>query len=99
MSRLDCRRDDFSLPAGLHYLNCAYMSPIPRVVQEAGLAGVLRKADPSSITARDFFADGERARGLFARLIGADEAQRVAIIPAASYGIATAARNTPIARG
>jgi selenocysteine lyase/cysteine desulfurase len=95
---LTCRREDFSLPAGLHYLNCAYMSPIPRAVQEAGMRGVLRKADPSRITARDFFAESDQARQLFARLIGAD-AQRIAIIPAASYGIATAARNTPVAPG
>ena len=99
MKALDCRRDDFSLPDGLHYLNCAYMSPIPRVVQQAGIAGVLRKADPSAITARDFFADGERARSLFAGLIGVDDPARVAIIPAASYGIASAARNSPVARG
>ncbi|MGH7467283.1 MAG: aminotransferase class V-fold PLP-dependent enzyme [Longimicrobiales bacterium] len=97
--RLTCRRDDFSLPSGLHYLNCAYMSPIPRLVQEAGLQGVLRKADPSRITARDFFAESDRARALFAQLIGAADAHRIAIIPAASYGIATAARNTRVSAG
>jgi selenocysteine lyase/cysteine desulfurase len=96
---LHCRRDDFTLPPQLHYLNCAYMSPIPHEVQVAGVRGVFRKADPSRIGATDFFEDGERARVLFARLIGATDPQRIAIIPAASYGVATAARNTPVARG
>jgi selenocysteine lyase/cysteine desulfurase len=96
---LSCRRADFSLPEDVHYLNCAYMSPIPRAVQEAGVQGVLRKADPSRITAQHFFADSDRARVLFARLIGAADATRIAIIPAASYGVATAARNTRVRPG
>ena len=98
-SALTCRRADFTLPADLHYLNCAYMGPLPAVVQEAGVQGVRRKGDPSRIVARDFFEESDRARTLFARLIGAPDPQRIALIPAASYGIATAARNTPIRRG
>ena len=96
---LPCKRADFSLPDGLHYLNCAYMGPLPRRVQEAGFAGILRKADPSRIVASDFFQETDQARSLFARLINAPEPTRIAIIPAASYGIAVAARNTPVTRG
>ena len=97
---LTCQRAAFSLPQGVHYLNCAYMSPLPRVVQEAGIAGIARKADPSSgIKTADFFAESVEVRRLFATLIHADDAGRIAIIPAVSYGIATAARNTPIAAG
>jgi selenocysteine lyase/cysteine desulfurase len=96
---LTCQRDEFTLPAGLHYLNCAYMGPLPRRVQEAGIAGVQRKGDPSGIVARDFFEESDRVRALFAQLIHAADPQRVAIIPAASYGIATAARNTSVRRG
>ncbi len=96
---LTCRREDFTLPAGLHYLNCAYMGPLPAVVQQAGVDGVRRKGDPSRITAKDFFEESDRARSLFARLIGAADPQRIALIPAASYGIATAARNTATVRG
>lgn len=96
---LTCRREDFTLPAGLHYLNCAYMGPLPASVQAAGVEGVHRKGDPSRITAKDFFEGSDRARSLFARLIGAPDPQRIALIPAASYGIATAARNTVTGRG
>jgi hypothetical protein len=35
---LECQRKFFSLPHDLHYLNCAYMSPLPRSVEEAGIA-------------------------------------------------------------
>src|SRR5690606_28228194 len=36
---LECQRHLFSLPADVHYLNCAYMSPLLRSVEEAGVAG------------------------------------------------------------
>ncbi|MDP6606860.1 MAG: aminotransferase class V-fold PLP-dependent enzyme [Dehalococcoidia bacterium] len=89
----------FSLPDGEHYLNCAYMSPTPKRVVEAGIRGIMRKTAPSGIHADDFFADNETVRQLFARLVGASAPERVAIIPAASYGVATVARNLTFAPG
>lgn len=89
---LDCRRSDFSLPADVHYLNCAYMGPLPVRSQEAGHAGVRAKAVPTTIEPPDFFEDSDTARSLFAGIIGGT-ADRVAIIPSVSYGIATVARN------
>jgi selenocysteine lyase/cysteine desulfurase len=96
---LPCQKDQFSLPEDLHYLNCAYMSPLPRSVEEAGVAGVRRKRVPSRLEPEDFFRESDRARELFARLVGVPDPTRIAIVPAASYGIATAARNTPRERG
>ena len=96
---LACQRAAFSLPPGLHYLNCAYMGPLPRAAQEAGIAGIRRKADPSGIGAEDFFTDSAEVRRLFARIIHADDPARIAIIPAVSYAVATAARNTAVAAG
>jgi selenocysteine lyase/cysteine desulfurase len=95
---LTCQRAAFSLPPDLHYLNCAYMGPLPRVSQQEGIAAVARKGNPSTIAAADFFTEADEARRLFAQLVHADAA-RVAIIPAASYGFATVARNTPLAAG
>jgi selenocysteine lyase/cysteine desulfurase len=94
LAPLSCQKDQFSLPAGKHYLNCAYMGPLSRRVQEAGFEGIRRKADPSEIHARHFFEESDELRGQFARLIGDLDPTRVAIIPAVSYGIATVARNT-----
>ncbi len=94
---IPCQRSLFDLPDDVAYFNCAYMSPLMQPVVAAGTAGVARKARPWEIVPADFFAGPERARGLFADLIGG-AADNVAVIPAASYGIATAARNIPIAR-
>jgi selenocysteine lyase/cysteine desulfurase len=96
---LPCQKSRFALPEDEHYLNCAYMSPMSLAVEAAGMTGVARKRVPSRITASDFFADADRARALFARLVNAPDPSRVAIIPAASYGLAIAARNLPAAAG
>lgn len=96
---LTCQKPRFSLPDDEHYLNCAYMSPISSAVEAAGMAGVSRKRVPSQLSASDFFTGADRARALFARLVNAPDPSRIAIIPAASYGLAIAARNLPVAAG
>lgn len=96
---LPCQKARFSLPGDEHYLNCAYMSPISVAVEAAGITGVARKRVPSRISTSDFFTESDRARALFARLVNAPDPSRVAIIPAASYGLAIAAKNLPAASG
>ncbi len=96
---LSCQKAAFSLPDDLHYLNCAYMGPLPRVVEEVGIESLRRKRVPTTIAATDFFDKSDEARRLFAQLIGAPDPERVALIPAVSYGIATVARNTNTAPG
>jgi selenocysteine lyase/cysteine desulfurase len=92
------QRQLFRIPDDVTYLNCAYMSPQLVAVEEAGLEAVKRKSSPWDIATEDFFEDSERARSLFARLIGA-QADDVALIPSVSYGIATAARNILVGAG
>lgn len=96
---LTCQRDLFSIPEDVHYLNCAYMGPLPRAAEEAGIRGLRRKVLPTDIHPEDFFRTSDELRALFAGLVGADDPTRVAIQPGASYGIATAARNLPFGRG
>ena len=74
------------------------MGPLPRVAQQDGIAAIARKGNPHTIVAADFFTEASEARRLFAQLVNADAA-RVAIIPAASYGLATVARNTSLTAG
>ena len=62
------------------------------------MEGMRRKRAPSRITPRMFFEESDEARRLFARMIGA-RPDHVALIPSASYGIATVARNVNIAHG
>ena len=88
----------FSLPDGMHYLNCAMLAPLMKSVEAAGVEGIRRKAVPPRIQAADFFAGGEELRGLLARLIHA-EAGQIALIPSVSYGMAIAARHIRLKPG
>ena len=92
------QRDSFDIPENVAYLNCAYMSPLMRKVAEAGKAGVDLKRQPWSLTPADFFSVPDEVRAKCARLIGAEPGD-IALIPSASYGIACAANNLPIASG
>jgi selenocysteine lyase/cysteine desulfurase len=91
------QRHLFDLPPDIAYLNCAYMSPLLKRSAELGREALARKLRPWTITPDDFFGDSERARALFAALIGAT-ADDVAIVPSASYGLAIAALNLSVAR-
>ncbi len=92
-------RQLFSLPPDLHYLNCAYMAPASKRVAAAGRRALERIEIPSRLETADFFEPSTRVRRLFARLVNAPDPDRVAIVPAVSYGMATAARNTPLGPG
>jgi selenocysteine lyase/cysteine desulfurase len=96
--KLACQRRLFDIPDDVAYLNCGYMSPLLRRVRAAGEAGLARKAHPWEITARDFFSGSDALRAVFAELVNA-RADDIALVPAASYGVSTAARNLPLARG
>ena len=41
---LTCQRDLFSIPAGHCYLNSAFMGPLPRLVEQAGIAALGARA-------------------------------------------------------
>ncbi|SMG51581.1 Selenocysteine lyase/Cysteine desulfurase [Marivirga sericea] len=88
----------FSIPEDMHYLNGAYMSPNLKAVEQAGIAGVMRKTDPTSIQENDFFQPAEEVKTLFGKLINASPKQ-IALIPSASYGLMNAIRNVPIQSG
>ncbi len=99
MSGLVCQRDAFHLPEGYHYLNCAYMGPLPRAAEEAGVEALRLKRMPTAIVPPDAFWNTDGLRELFARLVNAPDPARVAIQPGVSYGVATAARNLPVEAG
>jgi selenocysteine lyase/cysteine desulfurase len=98
MPLIPCQRALFDIPEDVAYFDCAYMSPLPRAAAEAGEKGLRRKSRPWEIGAAHFFDEADQVRGLFGRLIGT-QADDVAIIPSASYGIATAMRNVRVAAG
>jgi selenocysteine lyase/cysteine desulfurase len=84
----------FQLPSEIHYLNGAYMSPLLKSVEEAGIAALIQKRNPTQISPADFFSLAEVAKSNFGKLVNCPSTQ-VAIIPAASYGMATAIQNLP----
>lgn len=90
---LSCQKDTFSLDSDISYLNCAYMAPSTKAVEAAGLAGVKAKNQPWKLGVDDFFQPVEKLKATFAKLIGAENPDRVTMIPSVSYGIANAAAN------
>lgn len=64
----------------------------------AGTQGLERKSRPWEIRPTDFFSTAKEVRKLAAGLFGATP-DDIAIVPSASYGLATAARNLPVRSG
>ena len=95
---MECQRHLFQLPEDVHYINCAYMSPLLRNAEERGIEGIRRKRDPSQIQAHDFFDNVEIVKQHFADLIHSD-VESIAIIPSASYGLMSAVQNVPFKNG
>jgi selenocysteine lyase/cysteine desulfurase len=92
------QRAAFNVPEEVAYFNTASLAPQLHAVRTAGEAALERRGRPWTITAADWFADVERLRSLFARIIGASD-DGVALVPATSYGLAVAAHNLPLAPG
>lgn len=96
---LTCKYSKFSLPKRVTYLNCAYMAPLLKSVEKAGLRGVRLKRNPADILPEDFFTITRELRKTFAKLINVKDADRVAIVPSVSYGLATVTRNLFVNKG
>ena len=90
-------RSLFSIPRNVCYLNAAYMTPHPTAVTAACRAGIERRTAPWEISPGEFFTDVETLRSLFASLLGAAP-DNIAIVPAASYGVACAANNVSVSQ-
>lgn len=90
---MDCQKHLFSLPDDHHYLNCSFLSPLLKRVEEAGIQGIKGKNRPWETTPDHFFEDSNTLRSLFAELVNARNANDIAIMPGVSYGIATVAKN------
>ncbi len=96
---LSSQKEKFSLPPEVSYLNCAYMSPLMKSVEAAGIEGMALKKTPHLITQPDFFDQADQLRQAFARIIHVEDPQRIVIIPSVSYGIATVAKNLHLSPG
>ena len=90
---MDCQKHLFSLPHNHHYLNCSFLSPLLKSVEEAGIKGLKGKNRPWQTTPDHFFEDSNVLRENFAKLVNAPSAKDIAIMPGVSYGLATVAKN------
>lgn len=98
MSLIPCQRARFEIPEDIHYLNCAYMSPMADSVRAAMEEGAAFKARPWTFRPEHFFSLAEDYRTAAARMCGA-AADDIAIVPSVSYALATAAGILPVAKG
>lgn len=89
---LSCQKHLFSLPEGLHYLNCASRAPLLKSSEEAGMRGLRRQIAPIAPSPDEYFAESEALRSSIAALINTT-ADRIAVTPAVSYGVAIAVHN------
>ena len=90
--KLSNQRHLFEISNEVTYLNCAYMSPLLHSVRAAGERGLRKRARPWGLKSTEFFEDSEILRESFARLLNATS-DAIALVPSASYGLATAAAN------
>ncbi len=84
----------FALPDGMLYLDSAAHGPPLKAVRTAALAA-LQDSTTSWLGGAHWREDVERVRALAARLFDGD-ANAVAMIPSAAYGLSVAARNVPL---
>lgn len=89
---LKCQKSLFSLDPKVTYLNNAYMSPLLKNAEEAGIQGLIKKRNPFHYTRNEFFDDVSILKKSFASLIHAD-AKQIAIIPSVSYAMSNLAKN------
>ena len=96
---MKCQKSKFNLTGKKVYLNCAYMSPMLKKVEKAGIKGIHFQRKPDKIMPEHFFKNIEEIKGSFAQLINCKNPDRIAYVPAASYGLANVTNNIKLERG
>src|SRR5690348_3668700 len=89
--KLASQRALFDVPRDVAYFNCASNMPQLNAARDRLAAAAARKSHAWTRQPADYFAEAEAIRRLAAQAIGGD-ADGYAIVPSASYAIATAAR-------
>jgi selenocysteine lyase/cysteine desulfurase len=91
---MESKKALFQLPEDIHYINCSYMSPLMKSVEDKGIEGIRLKRNPADISPLDFFTGTVPLRDKFSKLVNC-QATQVAIMPSVSYGIMSAVKNVP----
>jgi selenocysteine lyase/cysteine desulfurase len=85
------QRHLFDVPRQVAYFNCASSTPQLDAARDRLAAAAARKSHPWTRQPSDYFTEAEAVRRLAAQALGGD-AEGYAVVPSASYAIATAAR-------
>jgi selenocysteine lyase/cysteine desulfurase len=89
--KLPSQRHLFDVPRHVAYFNCASSTPLLNAARERLRESVSEKSHPWTRKPADYFTHAEAIRKLCAQVLGGD-AEGFAVVPSASYGLATAAR-------
>ena len=82
----------FQMHDDVHYLNCAYKSPLLKSSEKAAMKALEFARNPSDMSSADFFEDGKEARALFGQLVNCNPLN-VAIVPSTSYAFSSVLKN------
>jgi selenocysteine lyase/cysteine desulfurase len=93
MEPLKCQKSKFTLPRDTHFLNCATFSPSSKKVEKAGIDAIKHMSNPIGLKPIHFFEAVDALCMDLAKLIKVDDYQRIAMMPASSYGMAVLAKN------
>ena len=74
---MNCQKEKFILTGKKSYLNCAYMSPMLKKVEKAGISGLKTKRSPHKLMPTDFFNGVSNLKKQFASLINLKDYERV----------------------
>ena len=91
-------KDLFHLPEDVTFLNCSYMAPLLKSVEDIGIEAIRKRRSLHLTASEDFFTDVNALRQEFAAVKMAPREQ-IAVIPSVFYGVSTVAANLPIGKG
>ena len=75
------------------------MSPQMKKMEKIGIETIKKQGQPYAYSIKDFFEPVQQLKTAFSTLIEADDPERIAIIPSASYGLANVASNLRLKEG
>ena len=95
---LESQKHLFDLSDGESYFNAAYLTPLTKEQVRIGKQALDCGGQIGRIAPANFFDTTERLRGRLADLVGASS-EHIALVPSASYGVSTAAKNISLKPG
>ena len=97
-NKISCQRYLFNIPDEIVYLNTAYISPLSIKVEKAINEGCNLETQPWKIDPElHFFHYIKETKVIFANLFNVSY-KNISLIPSASYGISTAAKNIKLTK-